>query len=727
METHKVIKQGAKKARKLGYFQDDLNVSTAKEATDWFTSVDEADFDNLNQDKIGEIYIVNHTKVGQTGVYTKELAFTFPTNMTQVPLIKKCLGILLEKDAKTLEDLSEKALIGYKGETRKRKASIVPSNVTLLKKFESLGIQVIGLLIGNLSRVLNPSQLETLSTSLYSLVVQEQGLSKFNLSLKSNTNYYAQKAQTLATLQNGVGIWSLANIKYHFDTDAYCTLGHRLRWEFIVEEQSTKQMISFGAYCVEDFFSVDNEVKVQVANHKTALANALLEYALQVDTAKSYNRTIDMYSMAYWSNLVKYNGGQFSGKLKLLVNQMVSYVQQGILVPTLLYKLMFQELGKERHYDIYREYLRTFLHERYVGIGAKQWNLIGIFGNALWEVPKYNTNLKLETGMCSINDLLLYKSEAQVKLTNLFGLFDKEEALVSLQQLAKTPNKQLVSFAGFLFGGFETLLKSLAENQQLHLEVAGTFKWSLGYRGLKLYIEFGNCKSLADVYLTLMGKRFVAPYTPITKGSISGLEDLDAILGGVERYTTALRLGFKLYSDRNIVDLKGSNFDQAYQKGVYPLLDSVVTKAVVKDSVSDIRYFFEWEKWLYTLNVRTLALFIAKIENIPVEDLLNTEYKVGYLGLEIKTGGQIIEKWNQDAMNRYTLQAYRSIFRQIGQPWAEKASSILSSVLSYGKCSEKQWNVIDKAQKQFLSLVKQGFVADSPSFQAIIEVEGLDK
>lgn len=84
-------------------------------------------------------------------------------------------------------------------------------------------------------------------------------IQNYELKPAVNTMYWQQKSEDLRKLASNES-WRLVGIE---DTifGGKCTLGHKLRYKYIVESYPSKERIEFGVSCLGDFFEVTDNIK----------------------------------------------------------------------------------------------------------------------------------------------------------------------------------------------------------------------------------------------------------------------------------------------------------------------------------------------------------------------------------------------------------------------------------------------------------------------------------
>lgn len=309
------------KYHKLDMFRDNLNASKKNIAEDWFNLEDDEYEFVETKEPIKLWYFSNKNR---WGICLGDLRFSFPKEMEELGTVSQVLDFIKQ----------EHGLTEFNPCPR-----VVRNNRTLLKRFEAIGYYCINPLMANLVKKVD---MTFITDYYFSGIVTSTGGAKLNLQLNRNTPYWQRKAQLLARLGNAQGSWVLSHLRYCPD-GAKCTLGHDLKWQFIVEEETTKQQIAFGAYCVEDFFTIDDQVQNQLSAYKNQLANALIDYAFYVGVSPSYAYKIDNWSNLYLS--------QYLGLDKTFDhywNLQKTFIDKGMLVPVELQGALVRSLPNKQ-------------------------------------------------------------------------------------------------------------------------------------------------------------------------------------------------------------------------------------------------------------------------------------------------------------------------------------------------------------------------------------------
>lgn len=292
----------------------------AEVANEWF---DEGDIDGLERVTLegGDLRIIKFIQRQRVGFYLPDgSSFAVPEKMLQGKLTKHIY----------------KKLVDTFGEEKSRDLStpiLVRSNAILYKRFEQLGFKVIRTLLDRLSSSIDSQgdkqeNMDFLIGYLYNEALRTKGLSRLELTLNTNTSYYQNKANKLAHLQDGVGQWVLVDVRYHLDGYTHCSLGHRIKWEFVVEEQTTGERLSFGSTCIDDFFLVDSNIKGQIQKYKTYILNRLIEYAMQYDMGGINNLRVDRWVSAFGLGL-----RGIDDEVDYHLEFIQEFVKRGMLVP----------------------------------------------------------------------------------------------------------------------------------------------------------------------------------------------------------------------------------------------------------------------------------------------------------------------------------------------------------------------------------------------------------
>lgn len=289
---------------------------------DWFEDGELDGVEKLNLGQ-GDLKIVNFVNRQRIGFYLPNgKSFAVPEYMLE----GKLSGALYKKLVK---------MFGIEDSTDKRTPLLIRSNVSLYKRLEQIGFTVVRPLLEKLSSSLSSGDSQVKQANMDFLIgyffneaIRTRGLYRVELKLNKNTKYYQDKAAKLAHLQDGVGQWDLVDLRYNVDGYTCCSLGHRIKWEFIVEERTTGETLSFGSTCIDDFFLVDSGIKGQIAKYKTYILNKLLEYAMQYDMGTMDNINIDRWVSAFSLYVRGYDR-----EVDYHMEYIHEFVRRGMLIP----------------------------------------------------------------------------------------------------------------------------------------------------------------------------------------------------------------------------------------------------------------------------------------------------------------------------------------------------------------------------------------------------------
>lgn len=286
---------------------------------DWYGS---EDIDGLEKiDISGGLRLVRFVERKRVGFYLPDgSSFSVPESLLTGKIVKILFSRLVKE-------------YGLEESKELKTPLLVRSNVILYKRLEQIGFDVIRPLLTWLCQRLDRNgnsqeNMDYLVGYFYHEALKNKGLDRLDLKLNRNTNYYQQKADKLANLQDGVGEWTLVDLHYHLDGYTYCSLGHRIKWEFVVEESTTKERLSFGSTCIDDFFIVDRKVKGQIQKYKTYILNRLIEYAMQYDLGTMDNVNIDRFVAAFGMYL-----RDSSTEVENQLQYVMEFVTRGMLIP----------------------------------------------------------------------------------------------------------------------------------------------------------------------------------------------------------------------------------------------------------------------------------------------------------------------------------------------------------------------------------------------------------
>lgn len=443
--------------RSIDFFKEDIKENTSKQVNKWFDEIEDLDIDDSNAfiNHLKITHYVKRNRVGISGELSngKPVNFAFPYEMLEIKVIKSVVGNLVSKYP--VEKSNEF-----------KTPRIISTNTQLIKQLETLGFSIIVPLIDSLRKNLKPDQMSILMNYFYSKILQIKGLERLNLTLKTNTPYFREKASKLAGLRNGVGTWSLVAIDYHGVSDngfGFCTLGHKLKWEFIVQEETSKETISFGAYCVSDFFQVDNDIYKKLGVYKNLIINYLLDYALQLSSAYQYAYNIDRWVSAYTMPYVRY-----SKKFESTHNTLLEFIKSRVLVPQLLMEEVIQNFPIGDYKNAFFE-LSGLLGGEFLSLAT-----LGVFGNSLLSTDGgmylYEFGEKHTPATMNLYNNLVYKDDTiRLNLKSLGIFYSKKDLTMNLSSsVSKLRSirtyKEYVNLSNHL----TNLLASLKELKEVH-------------------------------------------------------------------------------------------------------------------------------------------------------------------------------------------------------------------------------------------------------------------
>lgn len=250
---------------------------------------------------------------------------------------------------------------------------LVSSNAVLLKRLQDLGYPTVSTFVRFIGEQLSPDQMSLLSNFVVRDTISKEG-SKLKLRLKRNTNYYRQKANVLAGLQDG-GDWEFWGLNYVLD-GSKCTLGHNINWEFIAHEKDLDEYIVFGATCVQDFFNVDGQVNAQLNLFRTRVLNEMLEYSFNLGVAQAYHFKIVKWQafLIEWGISIGVIPNE--PNVQRVLQTVKLFADENMLLPTGLQENVSRLLGSER--------IMGGLVGQFTKVNSK-WAFLcglGIFGNA---------------------------------------------------------------------------------------------------------------------------------------------------------------------------------------------------------------------------------------------------------------------------------------------------------------------------------------------------------
>lgn len=645
--------------------------------------------------------------------------FVFSSVMLEVPLVKTVYDKLIEKHG-----VSES-----KGLTKYRRVS---RNSTLLKKFEELGFSCIKPVLKSLSDTYSQEQLHLLTSYFFSKVMRDGGYSKVEFHLNTDTEYFRRKAQTLAQLQNGVGKWFLSGIDYHPDKNGLCTMGHELKWEFIVKEEQSGQTLSFGTSCVEDFFQVDLGLKQRLGNHKEALLGYLIDYAFYLNSAVKLSYSIDAWSWAFTYNYIRY-----SEQLQLVHNQYAEFIKNRVLVPESLQSDLVEALPSEAFLNSKSNYSFSVLRDIF-GNDYQALATLGILGNQTFDVdsaesynPSSNGKPKYKLGLHGAIIRNPDKFRDSLKMLQVVGLKDtfKESIIEVLTHLFQiTHLSHFTTMASNLFN-FQTYLQTLRDQRDLTIKSP----YSVLYKG----IQINNDTGLKPIELiALWNETEIDLYSNepwvLSKLKFSNLPKSE--------FRNALIFVSKYFKASNTVNNRLDTMrlkNLAYYKPELQYLIKEARKLIFPSKLLDSYYIGSLkEEVLQEMLEKLLGYQPGEVSDIvkriqedkerlqsakqtsvkPANDIPEEEKKVLVFNLNVPypyyKGGfvyddypinkeqSVLNKWNKTSVSRSTLVGYLNLFEQqfkAGNKQYDFAIKVGTSVLVSGQASDKQKSILNRA------------------------------
>lgn len=327
---------------------------------DW---IDDETSDNVEvlvlPNTISEMVVTHYINRSRVGISFRGENLVFPSFLLDTPI--KSIIDKISEEGTVIES------------TEMKTPRITSNDLHVIAKLFKWGINLQGVILSHLSKKYNAEQMVFLSRYIFGELVKSKNYSNVNLRLKTNTAYYRQKAGILAGLQNGTGEWDLVAVDY-YPNWTYCTLGHKIKYKFIVREKTTGEELAFGSTCIDDFFEVDNELARHLGIYKKYLIGQLVAYGWNSLNSNSANITIDKIVLDFGVFLKATNTRSFK-KIR-------SFIENGLLIPESLQVSYLDSL--KRGFD--SEVKRVSSALEYLSFdkgGMYSLLLVGLFGNYL--------------------------------------------------------------------------------------------------------------------------------------------------------------------------------------------------------------------------------------------------------------------------------------------------------------------------------------------------------
>lgn len=453
---------------------------------EWF---EDGELDGVDKLDIGEgdVRIVNFVKRQRIGFYLSNgKSFAVPELM----LKGKISGALYQRLV---------AMFGIETSTETKTPILIKSNVSLYKRLEQIGFTVVRPLLEKLASSLDvgveggkQDNLDYLIGYFYNEAIRTQGLSRIELKLNKNTRYYQNKAAKLAHLQDGVGEWDLVDLRYVIDGYTCCTLGHRIKWEFIVEERTTGERLSFGSTCIDDFFLVDSGIKGQVAKYKTYILNKLLEYAMQYDMGTMDNINVDRWVSAFGMYLRGH-----SEEVDYYLEYINSFVGRGMLIPISLQRKYLEAIDNSVVLTQLGSYVMSVHTRSDLGDVTRVLDVLVMLGYA-GNLEKYKGNKNYEIEKGCTDKMNLYG--LRVENTHSIDLLRRASSFL-LEEGSDVTYKEVLKLLRSCetFDNYVNLLNNLVEVGEGLPKVLGRLGWFVKPDNTK------DDKSLFGVKVTFTG------------------------------------------------------------------------------------------------------------------------------------------------------------------------------------------------------------------------------
>ena len=285
------------------------------------------------------------------------------------------------------------------------------STSSVLKNFQGSQYPVVSSYAKYFSETFSEEQRQLLSRWFLQEGFYEEGVEKLDLDLNTDTNYFREKADKLATLAGG-GSWVFEELNYH-ESGAKCTLGHDIKWEFVAREQTTGEILRFGVDCVQDFFNIEGQVQNQLVRFRTRYFNEMLTYAYGYSQQLGYQKNLAHGLLALLDYLFEKNFAKPTSKLNYLFSYVRKFSALQLPLPFSLRIQILKELEEQRAYNLrYRLMERTFE-------GVSLYNLYCLLGDLVPSVESYDANLgawsSVKTSLVTEHGLLVPEKDLLIR------------------------------------------------------------------------------------------------------------------------------------------------------------------------------------------------------------------------------------------------------------------------------------------------------------------------
>jgi hypothetical protein len=259
-----------------------------------------------------------------------------------------------------LNHIKESGLYFEEGENSSIKVPVLARTTsTALKNFQGSQYPVVSSYVRYFSETFSEEQRKLLSRWFLQESFYEEGLTRLDLELNTDTDYFREKAAKLATLMGG-GTWFFKELNY-YESGAKCTLGHDIKWEFVAEEEATGEILKFGVDCVQDFFNVEGQVQNQLVRFRTRHFNKMLTYAYSYSQQLGYQKNFGLALPSFWQSLVDGGFAKSTSKIEYLLKFVSEFNRLNMPLPVSLRLQFLKELEQQRAHNLrYRFMENTF-------------------------------------------------------------------------------------------------------------------------------------------------------------------------------------------------------------------------------------------------------------------------------------------------------------------------------------------------------------------------------
>lgn len=332
--------------------------------------------------------------------------------------------------SQVLEHIKANNLYYELSEESKLKVPVLARTTSsVLKNFQGSQYPVVSSYARYFSETFTDEQRRLLSKWFLQESFYEEGIERLDLKLNNNSDYFKEKAETLAKLM-GSGTWYFKELNY-FETGSKCTLGHDIKWEFLAEEETSKEQLRFGVDCVQDFFDVEGQLQNQLVRFRTRYFNEMLTYSYSYSQQLGYQKNFGYALPVLWEVLVSKGLFKQTSVINHLLNFVQGFNELKLPLPVSLRIKLLEELDKQRVAVVKRNLLDSTF-------GAVSLFYVYSFLGDL--VPEISSQFKengawssVKSSLVSEHGLLLPVKELLLHILD-FGFFSEVSSFYTAQE-----------------------------------------------------------------------------------------------------------------------------------------------------------------------------------------------------------------------------------------------------------------------------------------------------